>query len=186
MEEFSRCAGAETHHLMIFKGTFSHGDLTSHSQQPWGDYSENLEELWTRFSQFKRTVLNPFGRKNPLGGDGQMQEVLAKERISSSRLCCQALVSWFPEPGGHHLQTAQSEAGSAQENALPKSSWPASVHCSHLPWINDSTSLKFVPKNQNFYFFPCWNFADSNFPQKSFLPFCPNPIPVFVQIGAYT
>lgn len=42
---------AEAHYLMLFKGIFSPGDLTSHSQQPGGgdsrgsDYSENLEEL---------------------------------------------------------------------------------------------------------------------------------------------
>lgn len=57
-----------------------------------------------------------------------MWGILAKEGVSTSHLCYQALVSHVPEPGGHRLQMAQSEAGRNQKNALLKRSQPTSVH----------------------------------------------------------
>lgn len=64
-----------------------------------------------------------------------MQGVLGNEEISFSHLCCQALPSWMPEPGGHHLQLAQSKAGRAQENALPKRSQQTSYPSESPPLI---------------------------------------------------
>lgn len=67
-----------------------------------------------------------------------MQGVLGNEEIPISHLCCQALLSlpsWVPEPGGRHLQLAQSKAGRAQENALLKRSQPTSCPSESPPQI---------------------------------------------------